>query len=123
MQQPNDALIHSDAFLHRLMRRQLTLSIACAAAFLLVLLGLPLANYLYPEFMARRLFGFTLSWLILGVLMFPLVWIIAWIFIRSSISLENEEVAAAMNSDSANTRDQHSIDKTPSPQSDRVRRQ
>ena len=34
--------IHSEAFLHSLMRRQLKLSIACAGTFLLVLLGLPL---------------------------------------------------------------------------------
>jgi uncharacterized membrane protein (DUF485 family) len=95
MQRPNDALIHSDAFLHRLMRRQLTLSISSAAAFLIVLLGLPMANYYFPELMARRVFGFTLSWLILGVLMFPFVWIIAWVFIRRSMALEQDEVRFA----------------------------
>src|SRR5437773_465944 len=73
--------IHSDEFLNSLMRRQLRLSVICAAAFLVALLGLPLANYFYAEFMARRVFGFTLTWLILGVLFFPLVWTIAWIFI------------------------------------------
>ena len=35
----------------------------------------------------------TLSWLVLGVLFFPLVWIISWIFIKCSIALEDEEVA------------------------------
>jgi uncharacterized membrane protein (DUF485 family) len=58
--------IHSEAFLHRLMRRQLTLSILCASAFLLALVGLPLLNYLAPDLMARRVGGFTLSWLVLG---------------------------------------------------------
>src|SRR4051794_2892793 len=85
--------IHSEEFLHTLMRRQLRLSIACAAAFLVALLGLPLANYFLPELMATRVFGFTLTWLILGVLFFPLVWIIAWIFIKRSIALEEQEVA------------------------------
>ena len=33
--------MHSEEFLHSLMRKQLKLSIACALAFLLVLLGLP----------------------------------------------------------------------------------
>ena len=84
--------IHSEAFLHRLMKGQLRLSIACAAAFLIALLGLPLANYFFPELMAKRIFGFTLSWFILGVLFFPLVWVIAWFFIRRSIALEEEEV-------------------------------
>jgi hypothetical protein len=43
--------------------------------------------------MAMRVGGFTLSWLILGVLFFPFVWIISWMFIKRSIALENEEVA------------------------------
>src|SRR6266850_5949059 len=85
--------IHSESFLHSLMRRQLRLSILCAAAFLAGLLGLPLANYFLPELMAVRIFGFTLTWLILGLAFFPAVWLIAWIFIRRSIALEEREVA------------------------------
>ncbi len=84
--------IHSEQFLHRMMRRQLRLSIACASVFLAGLLALPLLNYHFPEAMAREVFGFTLSWLILGVLFFPLVWVIAWVFIRRSIAMEDEEV-------------------------------
>jgi uncharacterized membrane protein (DUF485 family) len=84
--------IHSEAFLHMLMRRQLRLSIACAAAFLVVLLALPLANYYAPELMSRQVLGFTLSWLILGIGFFPAVWMIAWVFIRRSIQLEEDEV-------------------------------
>ncbi len=84
--------IHSEEFLHGLMKRQLKLSISCAAAFLLLLLGLPFANYLAPDFMAQRVGGFTLTWLVLGVLFFPYVWIIARVFISRSIGLENAEV-------------------------------
>jgi uncharacterized membrane protein (DUF485 family) len=91
MNEPPKVDIHSEEFLHHLMRRQLQLSIACAAAFVIVLLGLPLANYFLPELMSKRVGGFTLSWLILGVLFFPFVWAIAWIFIRRSIALEDKE--------------------------------
>ena len=42
--------------------------------------------------MATRIFGFTLSWLILGVLFFPFVWVISIVFIRKSIALEDSEV-------------------------------
>jgi uncharacterized membrane protein (DUF485 family) len=84
--------IHSESFLRLLMRRQLKLSIACAATFLVALLGLPLLNYFAPALMATRVAGFTLSWLILGVLFFPFVWIISWLFIRRSIALEAAEV-------------------------------
>jgi len=73
------------------MRRQLRLSVACVAAFLSVLFGVPLLNYFFPELMARRVFGFTLTWMVLGVGFFPAVWGIAWIFIRQSIALEDWE--------------------------------
>ncbi len=83
--------IHSKEFLQRLMRRQLRLSISIAAAFGILLLGMPLVNYFAPDLMAIRVAGFTLSWLILGVLFFPFVWILSWIFIKRSTALENEE--------------------------------
>ena len=87
--------IHSEKFLHELMTRQLKLSISCAAAFLVLLFGLPVLNYLAPEFMAQRVGGFTLSWLVLGVLFFPYVWIIARLFITRSMALEDDEVRHA----------------------------
>jgi uncharacterized membrane protein (DUF485 family) len=87
--------IHSENFLRDLMHRQLKLSISCAAAFLILLFGMPLMNYLMPEFMAQRVGGFTLSWLVLGVLFFPYVWIIARIFITRSMALEEQEVRQA----------------------------
>jgi uncharacterized membrane protein (DUF485 family) len=85
--------IHSDTFLRSLMRRQLLLSVSCASAFLVLLLGLPLANHLFPELMARRVLGFTITWLLLGVAFFPTVWLVAWVFVRCSIALEQREVA------------------------------
>ena len=84
--------IHSESFLRLLMARQLKLSIACALTFLIALLGLPLANFFWPDLMGKRVFGFTLTWLVLGVLFFPFVWIISYVFIRRSIALERAEV-------------------------------
>src|SRR5438128_206250 len=92
MRDPEKLDMHSESFLHSLMRKQLRLSITCAASFLVVLLGLPLANYFFPELMAIRVFGFTLTWLVLGLAFFPAVWLIAWLFIRRSIALEEAEV-------------------------------
>lgn len=91
-QKPEKFDIHSEAFLHSLMRKQLKLSITCALAFLVGLLGLPLANYFAPELMAKRVMGFTLTWFLLGIGFFPAVWCIAFYFIRRSIALEEEEV-------------------------------
>lgn len=92
---PPEDHVHSEAFLAKLMRDQVRLSIACALTFVVVLLALPLLNYYQPELMATRVAGFTLTWLILGVLFFPFVWIIAWVFIRRSIQLEEQEAAVA----------------------------
>ncbi len=86
--------VHSEEFLRTLMRRQLKLSVACAATFLIALLGLPLLNYFAPALMATRVMGFTLTWLILGVLFFPFVWVISYRFIKRSIQLEQDEVKA-----------------------------
>lgn len=96
---PEKRDLHSEAFLHSLMRRQLRLSILCAATFLIALLGLPLANYFFPDFMAWRVFGFTLTWFTLGVLFFPFVWVISWLFIKRSIALEEAEVKEAQQPD------------------------
>lgn len=93
--------IHSEDFLRSLMRRQLKLSVSCALTFLFVLLGLPLLNFYAPELMARRVAGFTLSWLVLGVLFFPFVWAIAWVFIRRSIAMEEEEVVVGLAAEKA----------------------
>lgn len=103
-QTPHDGsdFIHSEQFLQGLMRRQLRLSIACAVAFLFLLFGLPLLNYVAPALMAKRVGGFTLTWLVLGVLFFPYVWIIARIFIIRSIALENAEVENAEQGKRAN---------------------
>ncbi len=82
-----------------LMQRQLRLSLSCAATFLVALLGLPLANYFWPEFMGQRIFGFTLGWLVLGVLFFPFVWVISFVFIKRSIALEDAETAEAQRTE------------------------
>ncbi|MCI0745308.1 MAG: DUF485 domain-containing protein [Verrucomicrobia subdivision 3 bacterium] len=101
MNQPGDPKFdpHSEAFLENLMRRQLRLSIACAATFVIALVALPLANYYAPEFMSRRIFGFTLTWFVLGVLFFPFVWIISYFFIKRSIALEEAEAESVQTRD------------------------
>jgi uncharacterized membrane protein (DUF485 family) len=99
MQLPDYPDVHSEAFLRSLMTRQLRLSVACAACFLFALLGLPLLNFFWPEFMAQRIGGFPLSWLLLGLGFFPAVWLISWVFIRRSIRLEEQEVRESVRGD------------------------
>jgi|SRR5215471_9168842 len=91
MKAPDRLDLQSESFVRSLIRKQLRLSIRCAAAFLIVLFTLPLGNYFLPEVMATRIFGFTLTWFVLGIGFFPAVWLIAWVFIRRSIALEAAE--------------------------------
>jgi len=93
--EPSVVDIHSEEFLRALMKRQLSLSLRCGATFFSVLLLLPLANYFLPELMGTEIWGFTLSWFLLGVAAFPFVWVIAWVFIRRSMALEEEEARMA----------------------------
>lgn len=73
-----------------LMRRQAGLSLKVAAVFLAMLLLLPLVNYYLPQYANARLGGFTLSWLFLGVLFYPVTWVLSWYFIRASNRIEEE---------------------------------
>ena len=73
---------------HTVMSRQAGLSLRIAALFAAMLFGLPLVNYLLPGLAGRRVLGFTASWLFLGVLFYPLTWLLSWIFIVSSDRIE-----------------------------------
>jgi len=73
----------------------LKLSLGCGCAFAIVLLALPLLNYFAPDVMAMRVGGFPLTWLILGVLFFPFVWVISYVFINRSLAMEAQEAIRA----------------------------
>ena len=77
------------ALLGRVMRRQVRLSLGVASVFLGIVLLLPVFNLYYPELAAQTIGGFTLTWLILGVLFYPITWGLSAIFIRKSNALED----------------------------------
>src|SRR4051794_28414657 len=74
---------------HRVMRRQAWLSLRVAAAFLVIILGLPVVNYCWPEIAGAKLFGFPASWLFLGVLFYPVSVVLSAYFIRESNHIED----------------------------------
>ncbi|MBC7805265.1 MAG: DUF485 domain-containing protein [Akkermansiaceae bacterium] len=76
-----------------IMGRQAALSIRVAAVFLILIFGLPIVNWLLPELAGTRVGGFTLTWLFLGVLFYPLTWLLSGYFVRESDRLEAEIVA------------------------------
>jgi uncharacterized membrane protein (DUF485 family) len=74
----------------KVMRCQLALSLRVASIFILLLFGLPLVNTYAPEVANQRVFGFTLTWLILGVLVYPVTVLLAFYFVKNSDRIETE---------------------------------
>ncbi len=79
-----------ERLLQVVMQRQATLSLRVAALFLIPLLGLPILNQFQPALMNTQLFGFSLTWLILGVCFFPLTWLLSAYFVQKSDRIEAE---------------------------------
>ncbi len=76
-----------------MMKKQLRLSLSVAAVFVVILVGLPLVNLYLPDLAKARVGGFTLTWLILGVLFFPLTWILSSWFVKGTERIDAEIVA------------------------------
>lgn len=72
------------------MQKQLALSIRVGMVFFVLIFGLPLFNWLAPQAANGRVGGFTFTWLFLGVLFYPLTWLLSGYFIRESDRLEAE---------------------------------
>jgi uncharacterized membrane protein (DUF485 family) len=77
------------ALLRRIMRRQAALSLRVSAIFVLLLLALPLANLYLPSLMGADVAGFTLTWLVLGVLFYPITWALSGYFVKESERVES----------------------------------
>jgi uncharacterized membrane protein (DUF485 family) len=75
---------------HAVMRRQAALSLRVAAVFIVLIFGMPLVNYLAPQIANAQVMGFTLTWLFLGVLFFPITWVLSSYFVKSSDRIEAE---------------------------------
>src|SRR5262245_35747658 len=75
---------------HLVMQRQAALSLRVAAVFLVMIFGLPLVNHFLPNLANTPVLGFTATWLFLGILFFPITWLLSAYFIRESDRIEDE---------------------------------
>ncbi len=74
----------------KMMRRQGALSLRVAAVFTVLLLGLPLVNYFLPNLANTTVFGFSATWLFLGILFYPITVLLSLYFVKHSDRLEQE---------------------------------
>lgn len=71
-----------DLLLRSLVRAQLLLALRLGGAFLLVLGGLPLLFAVTPAVRDVEVLGLALPWLVLGVLVYPVLWSGGWLYVR-----------------------------------------
>jgi len=73
-----------------LLRAQLRLALITLLPVLVLAVGLPLAFQVAPELADVRVVGVPLAWLLLGVLVYPLLFGLGWSFIRRAERHERE---------------------------------
>ncbi len=71
-------------YIRSLIRSQLRVAVVCAAAFIVVLVGVPLVFTLVPGLDAVRVAGVPVSWIVLGAGLFPVLIAIAALYVRTA---------------------------------------
>lgn len=89
---PLDGLSEAEqeALLRRLMRKQVALSVRVAMVFIALLVAIPLFNLWAPAFAATPIAGFTLTWLVLGLLFYGLTAVLSGYYVKHSDRIEEE---------------------------------
>jgi uncharacterized membrane protein (DUF485 family) len=71
-------------YIRSLISSQLRAAIVCAAAFVVVLTGVPLVFTLVPGLDAATVAGIPVSWIVLGAGLFPVLIAIAALYVRTA---------------------------------------
>lgn len=79
-----------EVLLHGLLRAQLRLSLRMAALVAVPLLAMPLLFALLPRSGDVSVFGLRLSWLALGLLVYPFLLLIGWRYVRLADHTEQD---------------------------------
>ena len=76
--------------MHSLIQSQLRLALAVIGGCALVLGGIPLLFSLVPTTRRLSIYGLPLPWLLLGVAVYPVVYVAARIYVRNAERIEAE---------------------------------
>lgn len=77
-------------FLEALMRRQLRLSLAIAAVFLIIIGGQPLLPLIWSGYGDISILGFPLPWIVLGGLSYPLMAVLGILYVKRAEAIDDE---------------------------------
>ncbi len=93
-----------------LLREQLRLALTVLVVLVATVGALPLVFHLAPEAASVRLLGIPLSWLLLGVAVYPFLGLLGWLYVRRAEQNEDAfvELIAEVDSggDAADARDE-----------------
>ena len=86
----DEQTIVGDVYMRSLVRLQLRLAIGVCLIFAVLLGGLPLLLVLEPELASVHLLGLPVPWLLLGVVVYPVLVLAAWFYVRQAERNERE---------------------------------
>jgi hypothetical protein len=81
-----------DALVRGLVRAQLGLALRLAAVVVCAVVAIPLLNAAFPDLAALTLFGVRLNWLVLGALVYALLYGVGRLYVRLAEQAERDFV-------------------------------
>ncbi|MFP5336118.1 MAG: hypothetical protein ACLGIV_12495 [Actinomycetes bacterium] len=79
-----------EVYMRSLVRTQLRLAVGALTAFALSVGGLPLLFAVAPGLRSLTVLGLPAPWLLLGLLVYPLVGVTAWAYVRAAERAERD---------------------------------
>ncbi|HET6989102.1 MAG TPA: hypothetical protein VFI00_20920 [Kribbella sp.] len=79
-----------EIYMHSLIQSQLRLALVVIGGVLILLGSIPLLFWLVPSSRTLSVFGLPLPWVLLGVAVYPVVYVAARIYVRNAERIEAE---------------------------------
>ncbi|MCH5644042.1 hypothetical protein [Gordonia sp. ABSL49_1] len=79
-----------DTLVRGLMRAQLGLALRLGGSLLVLIVAIPLLGLAFPSLGELTVFGIRLHWIVLGVLLYPIVYLTGWLYIRLAEQAERD---------------------------------
>ncbi|MEI7556668.1 hypothetical protein [Candidatus Chlorohelix sp.] len=90
LQEVAEQTAYGKVFLNHLIRRQRALSLSVAFTFLAIILSIPLLSFFTHDFGTIIIFEFPANWLFISILIYPLIWVLAYYFVSTADKYEEE---------------------------------
>ena len=83
-QEIDEATSVGEVYMRSLVRSQLRLALAVLIALMLTVGMLPIVFLVFDPIAASHLFGVPLPWLLLGVGVYPYLFVLGWLYVRQA---------------------------------------